>query len=348
MKVLLKIFIPLCILSFIAFGISIPILGTDDEWYTVNEPADRTIEITENFNEIEIDVSGYDCEVKPCSGDIAKVSISGDTNKRIKAKVSGNKLKVYSQVKWISFRLDFWNYWNHGTNIIVEVPEKIYEELSLNNTSGNSSSTGISAKTVKLHATSGSIKYDQPDGFTTDSFKLDITSGNVSATNVATKKYDIHETSGEINISGLTGEGAIQSTSGDIDISFASLDGDCKFRMTSGDARLIIPEGSSADIVCKKTSGDIIVSAGGTTQIADKNSTIRLGDGKFKIDTDITSGHLEIRDGSTTENAAVTTMTYGTTMTAVTGPEDIAEIIGDNVESALEMAGSAISDAFDR
>ena len=341
MKVLLKIFIPLCILSFIAFGISIPILGTNDEWYSVNQPTDRTIEITEEFNEIEIDVNGYDCEIKPCDGDIAKVSISGDTNGRIKAKVSGNKLKVYSTIKWISFRLDFWNYWNHDTNIIVEVPEKIYEELSLNNTSGNSYSTGISAKTVKLHATSGTIKYDQPDGFTTDSFKLDITSGNVSATNVATKKYDIHETSGEINVSGLTGEGSIKSTSGDIDISFASLDGDCEFKMTSGDATLIIPDDTSADIHCNKTSGEIIVSACGATQNADNNSTIRLGDGKFKIDTDITSGHLVIKDGSTAGEAAVTTMTAATTA-ATTSTH-----AGDVVESGVAQAMGEVSDALE-
>lgn len=341
MKVLLKIFIPLCILSFIAFGISIPILGTNDEWYSVNQPADRTIEITEEFNEIEIDVSGYDCEIKPCDGDIAKVSISGDTNSRITAKVSGNKLKVYSTIKWTFFRFDFWNYWNHDTNIIVEVPEKIYEELSLNHTSGNSSSTGISAKTVKLHATSGSIKYDQPDGFTTDSFKLDITSGNVSATNVATKKYDIRETSGEINVSGLTGEGVIKSTSGEIDISFASLDGDCEFRMTSGNATLIIPDDTSADIHCNKTSGDITVSACGATQNADNNSTIRLGEGKFKIDADITSGHLVIKDGSTAGEAAVTTMTAATT--AVTTSTHVRDV----VESAVSQAMDDVADALE-
>ncbi len=336
MKALLKIFIPMCVVSFIAFGISVAVFGTNDSSLS----SDMVTELTEDYDSIEIDVGVYDCDLRPGSGDITKVSVSGDNVDGIKANVSNGRLKVYTQKKWFNFNFLFWR---SNTRVTVEVPEKIYNELQVGNTSGDTTVAGVSAKTVSLKSTSGSIKYDQPQGFTTEDFFINITSGEVVATNASTKNYKIRETSGSIDVSGLTGTGMIKLTSGDMNIAFLSLDGNCDFNMTSGNATLTIPDDASADIVCKKTSGTINVVTDNLIKNVSDNSTVRLGEGGITINAKLTSGDLVIKDTKTTAGGDV-----NIAQTIVQdGFDVITEVVESNVDTAFSIADSAISDALE-
>ena len=66
MKVVLRIFIPLCIFSFIAFGISVMFLGTQPVSYDTaeSEPeiissGSNTYDITDSFTSIRADIGAH-------------------------------------------------------------------------------------------------------------------------------------------------------------------------------------------------------------------------------------------------------------------------------------------------
>ena len=96
MKVVLRIFIPLCIFSFIAFGISVMFLGTQPitadaaiSELTISDSGANTYDITDSFTSIRADIGAYKLTIKPWSENKTQVTVSGDESSRIKAGVSG-------------------------------------------------------------------------------------------------------------------------------------------------------------------------------------------------------------------------------------------------------------------
>ena len=74
MKVVLRIFIPLCIFSFIAFGISVMFLGTQPitadaaiSELTISDSGANTYDITDSFTSIRADIGAYKLTIKPWS-----------------------------------------------------------------------------------------------------------------------------------------------------------------------------------------------------------------------------------------------------------------------------------------
>ena len=83
MKVVLRIFIPLCIFSFIAFGISVMFLGTQPVSYdtAASEPeisgGANTYDITDSFTSIRADIGAYKLTIKPWSENKTQVKSIG-------------------------------------------------------------------------------------------------------------------------------------------------------------------------------------------------------------------------------------------------------------------------------
>ena len=173
MKVLLRIFIPLGILSFIAFGISIPILGTNGDWDDSPKPIHATItpalaipQHSSILLMIDIDVGAYDCTVKPYSGSAVKFTVTGDTTHNIRAKISGDTLSVYHsgwKFGWLR-GFDIFS-WTSSIKAEVLVPEQQYESLTVYTGAGNAVIKDITATQSDLrHFWNGSVS-GADDGF---------------------------------------------------------------------------------------------------------------------------------------------------------------------------------------
>ena len=121
MKVVLRIFIPLCIFSFIAFGISVMFLGTQPitadtaiSELAISDSGANTYDITDSFTSIRADIGAYKLTIKPWSENKTQVTVSGDKSSRIKAGVSGDRLTIESDWSWG----ENWN-WSMFRNIYV-------------------------------------------------------------------------------------------------------------------------------------------------------------------------------------------------------------------------------------
>lgn len=376
MKVILKIFIPLCIVSFIAFGVSVAVFGTDSSaGYGVGNNQTDSYQVDGEYTNIEAHIGSYDLVLSPHSGDTTEVNISGsDANiSKINVGLDGDTLVISMNSSGIDF--SSWITWimNRGQHTVVNVtvPDKVYQKLAIGMTSGSAESVGISAKNVELSTTSGDLKYLQPD-FTTDSLTIKTTSGSITALNAATKSYDIRATSGDISVSSLTGTGNIRVSSGNLQIGFKELSGDCYVIMSSGDVALGLPWDTSANIHCSKTSGDIVMTTFDGTETNSVNvesGDIVLGSGGSKINITLTSGDIELIraknedyfDGS--YDSYFDESAYTESTSTYPAPEESAAVkeimitntVSDNIDSAasvieanIESAASIVEENIDR
>lgn len=309
MKVLLRIFIPLGILSFIAFGISIPILGTNGDWddsYTVSD----SMELTDPFNSIDIDVGAYDCTVKPYSGSTVKITVTGDTTHNIRAKISGDTLSVYHsgwKFGWLR-GFDIFS-WTSSIKVEVLVPEQQYESLTVYTGAGNAVIKDITAKQVDLGVGAGKLEYTQPD-IVTDELRIDVSAGKLIAKNAATKNYSIDVSAGATEVYGLTGAGSIDVSAGSAKVYLAELNGDCGIDVSAGSVTFGIPEYSSATINCSKSAGSINLSAFGLNRNANDDEVVTFNGGKYNINADVSAGSIRITNANQESTGEITTATY--------------------------------------
>lgn len=138
-------------------------------------------------------------------------------------------------------------------DLIVEVPEKTIEKLSVKTVSGNIRATEILASETVLESTSGNIEA----GGNVGKFSASAVSGDIKLnSNTVAESVKVSTTSGELSLSGVSAEDAkISSTSGDVELKNANL--------TSVDVNTMSGEIDFNNVVCSgdmdidTTSGDI-------------------------------------------------------------------------------------------
>lgn len=318
MKALLKIFIPMCVVSFIAFGISVAVFGTND---SVSDDeisiGDNSTVLTEDYEAIDIDVGAYDCTLKSGSGDVTTVYVSGDKADRIKAKVSGGTLKVYSDGKWFKFGFGFWN---SSTSVTVEVPEKVYEELKVHTGAGDAYVKNISADSVLLDVSAGKLEYIQPE-HVVSSLDVHVSAGKLIARNAASREYSVDVSAGNAEVYGLTGSGSIDVSAGSAKAYLAELNGSCDIDVSAGNATLGVPGNASARIDCSRSAGSIEIGACGIYRNADDHDVVTLNGGEYSISADVSAGSIKItnydQNDSETATTAVNTVMDETASVAV-------------------------------
>ena len=226
MKVVLRIFIPLCIFSFIAFGISVMFLGTQPitadtaiSELTISDSGANTYDITDSFTSIRADIGAYKLTIKPWSENKTQVTVSGDKSSRIKAGVSGDRLTIESDWSWgenwnWSMFRNIFNGSAFSTEVLLKVPDKTYEQIMMYVGAGSLVSDGIQAKDIYLNVGAGSMTYTQPAGFRADHISADVSAGSLIAKNMAAGNYEVDVSAGSANIYGLTGSGSADVSAG--------------------------------------------------------------------------------------------------------------------------------------
>lgn len=302
MKVILRIFIPLCIFSFIAFGISVAVLGMDHSStseYVIDEIVisgeQRTFEVTESFTDIKIDIGAYKLSVKPWNEDTTKIIISGSDAGNIKASVSGDALSITTEWKWNGewFRnLLSGNMFD--TQVQVFVPDKTYDDLDLHVGAGTLTSDGVRADHVTLDVSAGKLNYIQPEGHRAEFIMFDVSAGDLVAKNAAASAYTVDVSAGSAEIYGLTGDGGVDVSAGSARVQYAAVDGGCDVSVSAGEALLDIPENASVKFNCGKSAGDIRIMACGVNTSAKDGDNYSINGGTYTFDLDVSAGDIRV------------------------------------------------------
>ena len=301
MKVVLRIFIPLCIFSFIAFGISVMFLGTQPitadtaiSELTISDSGANTYDITDSFTSIRADIGAYKLTIKPWSENKTQVTVSGDESSRIKAGVSGDRLTIESDWSWgenwnWSMFRNLFNGSAFSTEVLLKVPDKTYEQVMMYVGAGSLVSDGIQAKDIYLNVGAGSMTYTQPAGFRADHISADVSAGSLIA-----KNMEVDVSAGSANIYGLTGSGSADVSAGNARLQFAELNEECNVDVSAGDVTLDIPEDSSAKFICDKSAGDIRIMVGGENRHADDGDIISINGGGTTVNLSVSAGDIKV------------------------------------------------------
>lgn len=302
MKHAVGFFLPLCIFSFIAFGISVAVLGVEDVPASSAELSlvSTTTRLDEDYSRIEVTSNFGNMHIFPNDDDSTLVIVDETIVENVSAYVKDDTLHVVCSNAFddgFSFSDLFKGMFTFNSgNVTVYVPEKTYDALYANNGSGNTKILDIAARISSMNSGSGNIIYAQPDDFRSEEITLNIGSGNCSVYNADTHNYYVEMGSGNINMYGLTGKGDIDVSSGNCKLNYKELSGNIIVDMGSGNLDLNFPKNISAEIFADIGSGDIDIEYYDTDMDMDDDDTVEINGGEYKIKIDMGSGNIDITD----------------------------------------------------
>ncbi len=359
MKHLFAIFIPLCIICYIGFGVSLAVLGTRDVVVdTTSNTAENILadgtgsiesyEISKPFDRIEIDTSFYDVTIIQ-SGKADNVSIVAEKPddsfaKGFNAQVSGNTLYLTGgKIRWKGLA-QFWKDLAHSiasgdfsntfsaARVTVTIPEKLYKSLDISLGSGSLTVTELTANDIDIEMGSGSFKYYGRDGFTADRLTFSMGSGKAETYSLGARKYDIEIGSGAFDLNGLCGTGEFDMGSGSGTLGFAEYNGDGEFTMGSGNLTIALPVDVNADLDASLGSGKLVINACGVDRTIKDSGNITFGEGGAALDITLGSGRVNVQNLDvwetviTSGDSVITTTISGNYIEEIAEIEDIAEI----------------------
>ncbi len=232
--------------------------------------------VDEPFEKVEVETINGDIVIRQSSGKYCKVtcSISEHVTYDVKSENGTLKIKQNDSRQWYEH---LGVIWEPPYGVVVELPAKTYEKLSIKTTSGKVWVHNRDFRRADISSISGNI---QLLGCSAGRVKTATTSGDIQLLNTNTTSLELVTTSGEIWLSDTnsTGTAAISSVSGDVllyafdapNMKVSTISGDVDATLLSGknflvqsrsgdvDVPLSDPSGGTCEITT--TSGDIGVS----------------------------------------------------------------------------------------
>lgn len=261
---IVKIIVSIFVIVMVGVGVII-YMSEDGEGSTSSTVHDK--KITDNINSVAINWNSDDVKImKSPDNNIRIVEKNANSNKhRLSYEVKNDKLIINKKREGFFI----FNFNIRRSNLELYLPDKEYEEIKLNFTSGDYEVYDVKTK------------------------KLDIyfTSGDISLEGVTAKELEIDYTSGDVEFNGSAEKVDLESTSGDSKIKTSTMLKELDVDITSGSAEVYIPENNGFITNVKASSGDF---SGDFEYKTDGNKYYyKEGGPEFKVN--LTSGSVKIK-----------------------------------------------------
>lgn len=251
----------------------------------------------DKIKKINIKTSSVDIKVVPTKSEQIKVDFTGEVSKRLKdtydlvvekngeiieIEVTNEDLYFYIGIPVI--RLD----------LVVEVPEKEYEELMVTASSGDIDLKGLQANDLYFKTSSGDMEITGIEGKT---IRAEASSGSIKMMN-ATAEYSTYEaSSGDITLKNNEGNMNIVTSSGTIEIDNEKLSGDIFAEASSGDVNVsFVEKPTSVAVEFRGSSGEGRIDLDGINFEENSENKIigQIGNGEFEIKVNTSSGDFNL------------------------------------------------------
>jgi lia operon protein LiaG len=241
---------------------------------------DKTVVNNVDISRVEIDLSSSDVTVNSSDSDEITVELNGKISKKLK-----KKLKLDVQEKGQTLKIGLTGedqiIFNIGvlivdTNVEVFIPQKIYDSIKIDTSSGDILIQDLKAKETIF----------------------ETSSGDIIASNLYTEVNRFHSSSGEMELSNVTGDIEAKSSSGDMIIDYLNANGNLDAKTSSGDVNVTYQdEPNSLAIDFQGSSGEGDVSLDGVNFEEKSENAIRgmIGSGHFKLKVETSSGDFTLR-----------------------------------------------------
>lgn len=272
----------------------------------------------DKITSIDIHSSSPNVYLIPSDSDEIIIELTGEVSSKLKnsfsldVDTSRDKLSVKVNRKSETIRNIF------GTIVIrtkleIYVPEKMYDSISINTSSGKIEIEDLHAKSFDLRASSGKIDIEniiaeKDFNARTSSGRIEVSnseaaslntsasSGSITLKNIQTSTMNIATSSGSIELSDSMGEITAAASSGRITINNKQLNGNISVATSSGRVEINVQDLSSAIVDFKASSGRGNVSVPGMTFEEKSNNLIygKIGSGDYKIKVRTSSGGFNL------------------------------------------------------
>jgi len=371
-KKLFSICIPVCICSFILFGITVAMFGGRGGRESLSQVAEvdigsydgyewealtmvdgvSTWTMRGGYTNIDINVGSGSVEILP-SGDgegLTYAEYSGNRLEDLECYISGGCLTIDMYGKVVS---DFWGELGDAISsgdftrftdkrkLTLRVPYTVYEDLYAELGAGSLKINGVSANSNTFYVGSGAFYYTGTENFAVEQLYLEMGSGYTEMCNVPAKEYNINVGSGSFKIGDLSGNGYFHMGSGSGTLNFSKIEGDNTIEVNSGSLNVEIPDNTNAAFTAEVGSGGIGVDAcGQKLNLRGDFDDLTFGTGANGIIyVDLGSGSVSITNNDFTSETA--SVTENKQYSVTTMPDDKA------VESAVEGAMNEVDKALD-
>lgn len=249
--------------------------------------------VSKDIENISIDISSVATTIIPEDRDDIRAELKG------KGTVSVSKLgdDIEVSVKRKGF---FWFNWFEldKTALTIYIPDNFDKNMEIKLGSGEVTFKGSSIQdrmeldTLSVEIGSGSMVLKNLD---VKALEQHISSGEVEINSLSAETGTFEVSSGSVNVQNYSGKLDADVSSGDLEIQMDELKDSISLNVSSGDIKLDLPDDAAFTLNGKTSSGDLSCDFPlENKQESDKRLNGKHGNGKHKIDADVSSGDIEI------------------------------------------------------
>lgn len=300
MKKLFFAAIPICLVSFVLFGISVMCMGTksystpgnssiyEGSHSSGKEYINQTLiassgewTITDTLPNVTLRTAGVNAYVIQSADESIHVNVNSPAGNKVKVSVYNNSGEMVFEIhppeitfdNIVNFDVISWLddifHDNSDIQAVIAFPKRIYDSLNIQHGSGTLMVDGFNASTNTIDIGSGRFEFSKSEKYTADHFSVNLGSGRAVIANMQTNSYKLDIGSGSFDFSGLTGSGEIDMGSGNGSIAYASnAENDYPYGyidgyldMGSGNLTVYFPDEGSLEVSADIGSGSVDIDA---------------------------------------------------------------------------------------
>ncbi|OEH94177.1 DUF4097 family beta strand repeat-containing protein [Bacillus solimangrovi] len=259
---------------------------------------ERQVVNNTDIKNININFSSGDVHVVPSEDDTFVIEVNGKVNKSIQ---DNFKLDIVDNGDMLQVQFKKINTPFHtgismmDTTITVALPEKTYDVINIETSSGDIVANGIKVSEIDISASSGNV---ETKGIVTDLLNVSASSGHIKSSDQTVKDSYYEASSGHIDLSNITGNITGFTRSGDITIRNDEAIGNISAQASSGDVMIEYTKTpSSLSIHFNSGSGRGIVELDGVDYVENSKDKIigTIGSGEYELNVVVSSGNFSLR-----------------------------------------------------
>lgn len=264
----------------------------DGNGITLSKTEDSA-KVSKDIENISIDISSVATTIVPEDRDDVRAELKGKGTVSVSKR--GNDIEV--SVKRKGF---FWFNWFEldKTALTIYIPENYNKNMGIELGSGEITFKGDSIQDrmqlekLSVDIGSGSMVLKNMD---VTVLEQHISSGEVEINSLSAETGTFEVSSGSVNVQNYSGKLDADVSSGELEIQMDELKDSISLNVSSGDIELDLPDDAEFTLNGKTSNGEISCDFPlENKQQSDKRLSGKLGNGKHKIDADVSSGDIEI------------------------------------------------------
>lgn len=251
------------------------------------------------IQQIEVGTSSTNIKMVPSKGDSIKVKLTGKVSERLKDKYKlvvteeGDKVNIDVKNQDLYFYVGFSFI---ELNLEIEVPEKEYQSLVVESSSGDIDISQLNVEEFSTEASSGDITIDQISVSTNN--KMEASSGTIHVKNSSASVFNLGASSGDIILQNVDGHVEAETSSGSIELNNKQVTGNINALASSGDVIVQFDESPrSLAVDFRGSSGEGVIELEGFSY-EDKSENIingKIGSGEYELKVRTSSGDFQLK-----------------------------------------------------